>query len=84
MASRWTAFGIASWVLPSMSRESRTLGVRRASSSSWPGSVMWTVGTVAVDHGGNLAVTADAAGGALAELGAGLGGELDLGHVHSS
>jgi formate hydrogenlyase subunit 4 len=35
---------------------------------------------VAVDDGGDLVLAADAAGGALAELGARLGGDLDLGH----
>ena len=38
------------------------------------------VGAVAVEHGGDLVGAADPAGGTLAELGAGLGGELDLGH----
>ena len=38
------------------------------------------VGAVAVEDGGDLAGPADAAGGALAELGAGLGGDTDLGH----
>ncbi|GAA1917959.1 hypothetical protein GCM10009837_48840 [Streptomyces durmitorensis] len=37
-----------------------------------------------VDNGRNLGLAADTAGSALAELGAGLSGELDLRHVHSS
>jgi hypothetical protein len=35
---------------------------------------------VAVQDGGHLALAAAAAGSALAELGASLGGDLDLGH----
>lgn len=42
------------------------------------------LGAVTVDDTGNLVLTADAAGGALAEAGTDVGGELDLGHVHSS
>jgi len=42
------------------------------------------VRAVTVDDTGNLALATDATGGTLAELGTGLGGELHLGHVHSS
>ena len=38
------------------------------------------VGPVPVQHGGHLALAAGAAGSALAELGASLGGDLNLGH----
>lgn len=38
------------------------------------------LGAVAVDDRGDLVVTTGATGGTLAELGTGLGGELDLGH----
>ena len=38
------------------------------------------LGPVAVQHGWHLALAAAAAGSALAELGASLGGDLDLGH----
>ena len=51
---------------------------------SWPGRVMCTgSAAVAVHHGGDLVVAADLARGTLAELGAGLGDELVVGHVCS-
>ena len=60
---------------------SRALAVLSASISSWPGSEMCSgVRAVPVEDGGDLVGAADAAGGALAELGAGLGVDPDLGH----
>ena len=75
------------WAAPARCRRrasssSRTLALfERQHRARGPGRVdVPRVGAVAVEHGGDLAGPAGPAGGALAELGAGLGGDLDLGH----
>ena len=45
-----------------------------------PGRLRWRVSVPWPEHGGHLALAAGAAGSALAELGASLGGDLNLGH----
>ena len=82
--SRWTSFVIASVVLPSSSMANRALACLTASivCVAREGDVQ-RVRAVPVEDGGDLVGTAQAARGALAELGAGGGDELDLGHVYS-
>ena len=84
IGSIWTALVSASWLLPSMSSSSSALAPPCLSAIivSWPGRVdVHGVVAVAVDDRGDLVVAADPARGALAELGAGLGGDLLGGHA---
>ena len=74
----------ASWLVPSMSSSSSALAPPCLSAIivSWPGRVTCTgLVAVAVEDRGDLVVATDPARGALAELGAGLGGDLLGGHA---
>ncbi len=83
IGSRCTCLGRARCCLPSTVSVSRafTPPCLSASIVSWPGRVMWTGSlAVAVEDGGHLVGATDPTGSALAELGAGLGLDVALGH----
>ena len=86
IGSTWTCLVSASCSLPSMSSSSRAFAPPCLSAIivAWPGQgQVDRVVAVAVDDGGDLVLAADPAGGALAELGALLGGDLLGSHQFS-